>query len=25
MAAIDDLPYDLEGELDKLKDLAQDL
>ena len=25
MAAIDDLAYDLEGELDKLKDLAQDL
>ncbi len=25
MAAIDDLPYDLERELDKLKDLAQDL
>lgn len=25
MAAIDDLPYDLEGELDKLKELAQDL
>lgn len=25
MAAIDDQPYDLEGELDKLKDLAQDL
>lgn len=25
MAAIDDLPYDLEGELEKLKDLAQDL
>ena len=25
MAAIDDLPYDLEGELEKLRDLAQDL
>ena len=25
MAAIDDLPYDLEGELEKLRDIAQDL
>jgi len=25
MAAIDDLPYDLEGELEKLRDLAQEL
>jgi cyanophycin synthetase len=25
MAAIDDLPYDLEGELEQLRDLAQDL